>query len=200
MAEAREDPAKDGSYGDVIPMTTAMLKAYSHPLRRRMLNLLTRRRFLRAADFAAALDVPANSASFHLRVLADAGLIAEAPEQARDRRDRVWTNVKLAFNVGGPENPVADERLGEVLIRSLVDEHHDVVRRVLAWSPDYISGRAPEIHGAFEQRTMRLTEAEFDEVAKSIDQLLDAADQAHDPDDPEGRFWQIDIVAADDQI
>lgn len=192
MVEEKDD--------DVVWMTTAMLKAYSHPLRRRMLKLLTRQRFLRAADFAAALDVPANNASFHLRVLADAGLIEEAPEQARDRRDRVWTATKGAFNVGGPESPVADEELGNVLIRSLAEEHQDVVRRVIAWSPEYVAGRASEAHGAFTQRTVRLTEPEFEQLLKQMDKAVDAAVTAHDENDPDGRFWQIDIVAADDQI
>lgn len=200
MTDTAGDADGEKPERDVVWMTTAMLKAYSHPLRRKMLNLLRRQTYLRAADFAAQLDVPANSASFHLRVLADAGLIEEAPEKARDRRDRVWTGTKGAFNVGGPENPVPDEELGTVLIHSLAEDHQDVLRRIIAWSPEYVSGRAKEPHGAFTQRVLRLTVAEFEKVLEGFDRVIDEVEKDHDPNDPDGRYWQIDLVAADDQI
>lgn len=194
------DDAGKTSREDAAFMTSAMLKAYSHPLRRQILRLIARRGFLRAADIAGALDVPANSASFHLRVLAEAGLIEEAPEQARDRRDRVWTGRKGALTVGGPENPVADEALGDAVVAALAEDHVDLLRRVVAWTPEYVSGRTAEVHASFVQRTIRLTEAEFDDVMHKIDDVLSAADDAHDDTDPAGRHWQLDIVVADDTI
>lgn len=194
-----EDAAK-GTGDDPVWMTSAMLKAYSHPLRRRILRLISRHEFLRAADIATELDVPANSASFHLRALAEAGLIEEAPDKARDRRDRVWTGRKGALNLGGPENPVADEALGVAVVSALVEDHQDLVRRVVAWTPEYVSGRTAEVHAAFTQRTIRLTEAEFEAVMGTINDALSAADDAHDDADPDGRYWQIDLVAADDTV
>lgn len=194
------DDAEKTSREDAAFMTSAMLKAYSHPLRRQILRLIARRGFLRAADIADQLDVPANSASFHLRVLAEAGLIEEAPEQARDRRDRVWTGRKGALTVGGPENPVADETLGDAVVAALAEDHVDLLRRVVAWTPEYVSGRTAEVHASFVQRTIRLTEAEFDDVMHKIDDVLSAADDAHDDTDPAGRHWQLDIVVADETI
>lgn len=196
MAEDTERNSSD----DPVWMTSAMLKAYSHPLRRRILRLISRHEFLRAADIATELDVPANSASFHLRALAEAGLIEEAPDKARDRRDRVWTGRKGALNLGGPENPVADEALGVAVVSALVEDHQDLVRRVVAWTPEYVSGRTAEVHAAFTQRTIRLTEAEFEAVMGTINDALSAADDAHDDADPDGRYWQIDLVAADDTV
>ena len=192
--------ASEATGDDSTWMTTAMLKAYSHPLRRRILRLIARRDHLRAADIAAELGVAANSASFHLRALSEAGLIEEAPEHARDRRDRVWTSRKGALSLGGPENPVADETLGAAVVGALADDHQELIRRVIAWTPEYVSGRATDVHATFVQRSMRLTEAEFDEAMKKVAEVLDAADKAHDHDDPAGRFWQLDIVAADDTI
>lgn len=189
-----------GTSEDPVWMTSAMLKAYSHPLRRQIIRLISRREFLRAADIAAELGVPANSASFHLRALAEAGLIEEAPDKARDRRDRVWTGRKGALNVGGPENPVADEELGSTVIAALVEDHQDLIRRVIAWTPEYVSGRTAEVHAAFTQRSIRLTEAEFDDAMVKINDVLNAADDAHDGSDPDGRYWQIDLIAADDTI
>ncbi len=190
-----EDEAQDATW-----MTTGMLKAYSHPLRRRILRLMARREFLRAADIAAELDVQPNSASFHLRALADAGLIHEAPDQARDRRDRVWTATKGALNVGGPENPVVDEELGGAVIAAIAEDHRDLFRRVIAWTPEYVSGRTSEVHASFAQRTIRLTAAEFEAALRRIEQVLSEADKAHDATDDAGRYWQIDVIAADDTI
>lgn len=183
-----------------VTMTTAMLKALAHPLRRRMAKVFTRREFARAADIAADLDVPANSVSFHLRVLADAGLIAEAPEHARDRRDRVWTAVPGSYSMGSPQHPAEDEMLSGVLMRTLVDDHFDMVQRMMAWGPEYFSGRSSEIHGTFSQRNLRLTEAEFLAMEKRIAEVIREAEEAHDRSDPDGRVWEYHIIAADDTI
>src|ERR1700759_5621676 len=67
-----------------------VLRAISHPVRNRILDELGATGPMRAADIAQALGIPANQASFHLRQLAKYGLAVEAPEEARDGRDRVW--------------------------------------------------------------------------------------------------------------
>jgi len=74
-----------------------VLRAIAHPARNRILSELWASGSLRAADVARILDIPANQASFHLRQLAKYGLVTEAPEEARDKRDRVW---KLASDDG----------------------------------------------------------------------------------------------------
>lgn len=67
-----------------------ILRAIAHPARRRILSELYAGGSLRAADVARTLDMPANQASFHLRQLAKYGLVEESPDEARDKRDRVW--------------------------------------------------------------------------------------------------------------
>lgn len=185
---------------DPVWMTSAMLKAYANPLRRRILRVLARHDHMRAADIASELEVPANSVSFHLRTLADAGLIVEAPEHARDRRDRVWTSVKGAISVGDPEHPVADEELGGAVLHGIAAEHQDLLHRVIAWSPEYYGGRSSEVHAVFQQRTTRLTEVEFTAVIAAFDEAITKAEEAHEENDPDARFWQIDLLAADDSI
>lgn len=182
-----------------------MLKALTHPLRRQILRLLAKREYLRAADAAEALGVPANKVSFHLRVLADAGLLVEAPEHARDRRDRVWKGQAAGVRLGGPEAPIDDPALGDAVLAALMDDHYDVVRRMLAWTPDYIAGRTTEMHAEFTQKTIRLTEPEFVAMMERFNEIsrefAEAHERAHpDRDDPDVRVWSIDIVAADDTI
>ncbi|GAA1538068.1 DNA-binding transcriptional ArsR family regulator [Microbacterium ginsengiterrae] len=195
MADERR-PVHD----DARPATTEMLKAYAHPLRRRIAKVLVARGFARAADVAADLGVPANSVSFHLRVLADAGLIEEAPEHARDRRDRVWKASPAAWNIGSPEHPIADEVLGNAVMAALADDHIEVVRRVMTWAPEYVAGRTTEVHGTFSQAILRLSEANFRELERRIQEVLKEVEDAQDPDDPDIRAWSFEIVAADDRI
>jgi DNA-binding transcriptional ArsR family regulator len=87
-----------------------VLRALSHPLRQRILGELDVVGHARAADLAAALEEAANSISFHLRVLAKAGIIEEAPEHARDRRDRVWRQTAEVFTIDS-ETPGVDQFL-----------------------------------------------------------------------------------------
>ena len=203
---AEEAPAQASSPGTTASaesatiMTTAMLKALAHPLRQRLLQLMRRHRHIRAADAAAELGEPANKISFHLRVLADAGLITEAPEKARDRRDRVWTASEGSWSLGDAENPVADEALGNAVIRSLVAEHHELVRRVAAWAPEFTSGRDTRVHGAFTRSSARLTEAEFEDLMTVIVRAIRDAEENHDENSPSARFFEIDVVAADDTL
>lgn len=195
-----DDPPLEPVHPDSRAATTEMLKAYAHPLRRRIAKVIAGRGYARAADVAADLDVPANSVSFHLRVLADAGLIEEDPEHARDRRDRVWKATDRAWNIGSPEHPVADEVLGGALMSALAEDHLDVVRRVIAWAPEYVSGRTAEVHGTFAQNNLRLTPAEFRELERRIYEVVREVQDGYDADDPDNRLWSFDIVAADDTI
>ena len=108
--------------------------------------------------------------------------------------------MKGALSVGDPEHPVADVELGGAVLHAIAAEHQDLVQRIVAWSPEYFEGRSSDIHALLQQRTIRLTEAEFTALVRAIDEVADAADVAHDPTDPDGRFWQIDLLAADDTI
>lgn len=181
-------------------MTTAMLKAFAHPLRQRLFRLTQQHRYLRAADAAAKLGEPANKISFHLRVLAEAGLIHEAPERARDGRDRVWTATEGAWTIGSTEDPVVDEALGDIVMRSFASEHQSLVARLGRWAPEYTSGRDTVVRGSFTRTTAHLTRAEFEELMAAIHRLLRDAKAAHDEDADDTRFYEIDIVAADDTI
>lgn len=99
----------------------AALRAIAHPLRQKLLMQLAVMDHARAADLARAVGEPANSVSFHLRVLAKAGMIAEAPEHARDKRDRVWTTVAKSYDV----KPDAGDA-GELILRPTIDWLSDV--------------------------------------------------------------------------
>lgn len=192
--------AESSLRGEQFSLSTEMLKALAHPLRQQLVGLLRRQPFVRAADAAAELGEPSNKVSFHLRVLADAGLINEAPEHARDRRDRVWTARPGGWSLGDPEHPVADEALGNTVMQLIATEHLEVVRRIMAWAPEFVSGRDATVRGTFARTAARLTPAEFEQMLEKINAVIAEAKATRDEDDPEARFFEIDIIAADDTI
>lgn len=112
----------------------AALKALAHPLRVRLLAALRESGGGTATDLARALDTDTGSTSYHLRVLAKHGFVAEEPRvegagrHPRERRwcavHRVntWDNVDLAGTAEGRE--AADlmrRRQAEVLVRDVLD-------------------------------------------------------------------------------
>ena len=70
MSEHRTDEQREVS----------AMRATAHPLRLRILSLLTGAE-MSAAEVARELEVTHANASYHLRLLADAGLLVEAGEE-----------------------------------------------------------------------------------------------------------------------
>lgn len=192
MAESEEHSS--------ITMTTAMLKVFANPLRRDMMRVFSKREFLRAADIAEALGQPANKISFHLRVMADAGLIIEAPEHARDGRDRVWTPIKESLDVGGPATSPEDAALTTAVLTALADDHIELTRRIVARSIAALGTGEGDDRSTFRMHNLNLTEAEYQDLLSKLSDVISQAQSAHDSSDPDGRAWQVDILAADATI
>lgn len=180
-------------------MTTAMLKAFANPLRRRIMRVLTKREFVRAADIAEDLGEPANKISFHLRVLADAGLIVEAPEQARDGRDRVWTPIKDSLRVRASSTDPDDFALSDAVIAAMAEDHLELVHRLMAHSTS-AAAQDPADHGTLSVSNLSLTEAEYTALMDKLNAAIIDAERTRDKSAADARVWQIDIVAADETI
>ncbi len=104
------DPSQDRRVTD-----PADLKAVAHPLRVRLLAQLREQGPATATELARRLDTESGSTSYHLRVLAKHGFIAESPDtppgrrHARERRWAAvhrttgWSNTQLAVTAEGRE-------------------------------------------------------------------------------------------------
>ena len=80
--------------GQVTTITDAKaLSAMANPVRSRMLDALAVDGPSTASALAKRTGQAVGSASHHLKVLAEAALVAEDPELARDRRERWWRLV-----------------------------------------------------------------------------------------------------------
>ncbi|MEW2247346.1 MULTISPECIES: ArsR/SmtB family transcription factor [unclassified Streptomyces] len=66
------------------------LKALAHPLRMKLYRALTIARTATASQLAEQVDEAVSLVSYHLRKLAEHGLIEEAETQSTDARERWW--------------------------------------------------------------------------------------------------------------
>lgn len=206
MSRATADPASGPAAAPgsgAVRLTSPMLKAMGHPLRRRLLELMHEDVPRRAADLAELVDVPANSVSFHLRQLAKAGLIVEAPEHARDRRDRVWVAAGSGFTVRPPEGPVSAD--DELVLRSFMDQEaldlHDLVNRITAWAAAWGSGREESVRAAIHTGLVELTDEDVRWLSGELEQLMDRAiDRSRTPTDQPKRLWRMVSLVADDSL
>jgi DNA-binding transcriptional ArsR family regulator len=147
----------------------SVLKAISHPLRVRILYELTTVAGARASDLAREIGVQANLVSFHLRQLAKYGLVEEAPELARDKRERVW-RVSSTAGISTSLSAVANEPGGEAAIQVWKRESAAWAHMVIdhAYAQDVHS---PDIY-SISDVPMRLTTAQARELATEITALL----------------------------
>lgn len=107
---------------DEISTPVSELRATAHPLRLRMLSLLTNTE-MSASELARELDVTTANASYHLRLLARAGLVEETgTEQIRGGVAKKYTHPWET--AGTSVKADSNERLA--YLRTLADE---LVRR-----------------------------------------------------------------------
>jgi DNA-binding transcriptional ArsR family regulator len=143
-----------------------ILRAIAHPARNRILSELYASGSLRAADVARILDIPANQASFHLRQLAKYGLVEEAPEEARDKRDRVWRMAPedgVSFRTSDVLAQPGGEAAVEVYRHSARAWGHHLVDRSLREEKD---GETYVFNSA-----LRFTQEEVAEYSNDIEEL-----------------------------
>lgn len=139
----------------------AMLRAFAHPVRQRILRELSVRTHARAADLAGWLGEPANALSFHLRTLARAGLVTELPEMARDKRDRVWA-------LASPSGFSFDDPGTDAFISSFVAARIDWLRRLTAGEFD----DNPKALAAAHFGAALLTKVEAEQFADEVNEVM----------------------------
>ena len=98
-------------------LDTAAMRAFAHPVRLALHELLMRAGTMTAADAAREVGVSQALASYHLRQLAKAGLVTQA--EPRDERERPWKATESRQDwddsASGPEGTAARHLLEQVI-------------------------------------------------------------------------------------
>lgn len=186
-------------------MTSPMLKAMANPLRRRIFATLAAMDYARAADLSTRLDVPANSLSFHLRVLAEAGLIEEAPELARDRRDRVWRAAPGGLTIGSPEHPAQseDQLAMNVYLTQQEQDQMNQLKAVINWGRNYAAGSDIVQKGALNISNLMLNDAESELLQKRMNEALREVKRQSIENANDGskrRLWDVTVMMAREDL
>ena len=164
-----------------------VLAAMTHPLRRRLLSLLKLDGPATASVLAQRTGQAVGNISHHLHALAGAGLIEEAPELARDRRERWWRRPAGALRWSSAD--FADEAASDLVFRaaeSLNLDHQVSLFRQWAQADDEEHARWPA--GPFSTNSwMRLTDAELAELGAEMTALIRRWADRELPDDGQQR-------------
>jgi DNA-binding transcriptional ArsR family regulator len=150
----------------------SLIAAIHHPLRRRLFELLALDGPATASRLAEATGEHVGNISHHLKVLAKAGVIEEAPELAKDRRERWWRHLR-----GGYTWSVADagDDPAEVLVATTAEEqnlqHHvDKVRQWFDRRSDYSE---EWVRAAYSTDSwISVTPAELEELGERVNALI----------------------------
>jgi DNA-binding transcriptional ArsR family regulator len=164
-ASAHEVRRSDRHVVDVIA-------ALHHPTRRKLYELLNLDGPSTVSRLADAAQERIGNASHHLKVLADAGLVEEAPELAKDRRERWWRADPSTITWSITD--VEGDPFGEVVVSAAEQQnlaHH--VAKVQQWY-----GRRGEfdpewVRAAFSaDGWISVTPAELEELGSRLNALL----------------------------
>jgi DNA-binding transcriptional ArsR family regulator len=164
-----------------------VLAAMSHPERRRLLDALGVDGPSTVSMLAERLGQAVGSISHHLKVLAAAELVEEAPELARDRREHWWRESdrhrrwsSSTFADDPTTAVIADAAL------SLELERH--VEKVRAWNARRETDEGGWDDAAFSGDTwLRLTPAELREFSQEVVALFRRWSDREVPDDGQER-------------
>ena len=171
-----DDPRPVAHVGD-----PATMRALAHPVRLRLLGELRTRGPLSVGRLCELLDEAPGSVSYHVGRLAAAGLVEEAPERARDRRERWWRAVHAqsswdpAEALADPERAAAYRALQTSVRAGLAHEQQRYLDAEPTlpreWVTAAVSGDA----------VVHLTAAELAELSAELEALAERWQRRSDP-------------------
>ncbi len=164
-----------------------VLAAMSHPLRRRLLDVLKVEGPATASMLAEQTGAAVGNISHHIRVLAACDLVEEAPELARDRREHWWRPVSAAIRWSSRdfENDPATEAVAMAAASLGLERQAGLVRD---WHSADADQRAAWGEGPFSTDSwIRVTPDELVELSAEIIAVIRRWADRDIPDDGKQR-------------
>jgi DNA-binding transcriptional ArsR family regulator len=164
--------------GAELPKVTdsRVLAAMSHPLRRRLMDVLKVHGPATASALAGRTGQAVANISHHVKVLSAAGLIVEAPELAKDRRERWWRLAapELRWVTSDFDDDPARQAVASAAASLHLDRQVSLVR---AWYA--VREERPAWDGAAfsVDRWLHLSPGELTELEQEILAVLDRWEQ-----------------------
>ncbi|MFF2130579.1 ArsR/SmtB family transcription factor [Streptomyces olivochromogenes] len=162
------------------------LKAIAHPLRMKLYRALYVARTATASQLAEQVDEAPSLVSYHLRKLAEYGLIEEAEPRSEDGRERWWQPASEGVSIHDEDFRDAPEKRAAHLAatRLFHEQRSDMYRRYLderpTWAPEWNTA-APD-----NESLLRLTAAELSELGAELIALIKKYDEKGRADEAAG--------------
>lgn len=163
------------------------IAAVHHPLRRRILEIIGVEGPATASRLAEGTDQLVGNISHHLKMLAKAGLIEEAPDLAKDRRERWWRAVPMSLSwsvadmTGNPGDELVAVAAEQQNLFHHVDKVHQWFERRSGYSHEWLQA-------AFStDNWLRLTPEELVELTENLGDLIEEFRRSVDLEDGQGR-------------
>ena len=150
------------------------MRALAHPLRLRLLGLLRTEGPSTATALSDRLGVLPALASYHLRQLASHGFIEEAPELARDGKERWWrashdrTSWSTVEFLDSPERVEAEQALGREIVRAVAERGLKWVVESSTWPSGWVDA------ADMSDWVLELTPEELRELRDQIHELIES--------------------------
>ncbi|MEU0070281.1 helix-turn-helix domain-containing protein [Streptomyces sp. NPDC006332] len=164
------------------------LKALAHPLRAQLYRRLIIARSATASQLADQVDEAVSLVSYHLRKLAEHGLIDEAEAQSADGRERWWQPASEGVSIRDEDFRDAPEKAAAhtAASRLFLEQRADMYRRYLDerahWSDAWTTASDSS------EWLLRLTPDELSELSKEMYALVRRYEErGRAADDTEGR-------------
>jgi DNA-binding transcriptional ArsR family regulator len=170
------------------PMTIsdpAVMRALAHPARLAIMDHLTSTgAAVTATECAGVVGLSPSATSYHLRALANAGLVEEAPSRG-DARERLWRSAGYSWGVDAgqqadPEARAAEQTLVEIFLSQEVERTRDWLRRAphepKEWYDTAVQSRS----------ILLLTAEELSELNGAVMKLLESYRRRTRVDPPAG--------------
>ncbi|MEY2248187.1 helix-turn-helix domain-containing protein [Streptomyces sp. BF23-18] len=162
------------------------LKALGHPLRMRLYRALLVADAATASQLGEQVDEAPSLVSYHLRKLAEHGLIEEAGPRSGDGRERWWQPASGGVSVQGVDFRDAPEKEAAHLAftRLYHDQRSELYRRYLderaAWPAEW-NDAATDV-----EATLRLTSAQLGELKHELLAVIRRYDEKGRADEAAG--------------
>ena len=178
----------------------AVMRALAHPARLGLLEYLSQaKEGATATECAAVVGLSPSATSYHLRALARAGMIQEAPSRG-DGRERVWQASFRQYSVGVERGDTNEEtRAAETaMVETFLARQNEKVRQYMAQVHD----EPQEWFDAatISDQTLAVTPRELVKLLKQIDELTEPLKRLNRERPPKGAravSFQIRAVPTD---
>jgi DNA-binding transcriptional ArsR family regulator len=160
-----------------------VLAAMSHPLRRRLMDVLEVHGPSTASALAQRTGQAVGNISHHLKVLAASDLVEEVPELARDRRERWWRKAYDGLRWSAKD--FKDDPVADAAVSLSLDRQNNLVRTWISERESY--GEAWEGASFATDTWAHLSPDELRQLAEETIALFTKWSHRETPDDGQER-------------